>query len=80
MADVIDPDHARAAATFRRLWSAYEQNADLVMMGAYAAGSDATLDEAIARRGEMLGFVSQNAKESVDWQRSWNELVEGFGQ
>ena len=36
MADIVDAEHAAAAARFRRLWSAYEENRDLILMGAYA--------------------------------------------
>src|SRR3546814_8618631 len=49
MVDSVDPDHAAAAARFRQLWSAYEENRDLMLMGAYVAGSDPILDEAIRR-------------------------------
>jgi flagellum-specific ATP synthase len=80
MVDVVDPDHARAAAVFRRLWSAYEQNSDLLMMGAYSVGSDATMDEAIERRAEMLSFISQDVSEGIDWASSRTAIVEGFGQ
>jgi flagellum-specific ATP synthase len=80
MVDVVDPDHASAAAHFRRLWSTYEQNADLLLMGAYAQGNDAVLDEAIARRDDMLGFVSQNAKLNIEYGAAVRSLIEGFGQ
>lgn len=33
-----------------------------MLMGAYVAGADPTLDEAIARRADQLAFVSQPAK------------------
>jgi flagellum-specific ATP synthase len=78
MADVIDPDHARAAARFRQLWSAYEQNADLMMMGAYAPGNDAVLDDAIAQRPAMLAFLKQPVHGVIEYQASRKALLEGF--
>jgi flagellum-specific ATP synthase len=48
-------------------------------MGAYAPGNDATLDEAIAARDAMTGFLSQGAKARVDFATARQALVEGFG-
>ncbi len=79
MVDVVGPEHMAAAAAFRQLWSAYEENRDLVLMGAYAAGNDPVLDQAIARRDEVLGFVAQPAVTLVDLAESRAALIEGFG-
>ena len=79
MPDVIDVDHLRAAARFRQLWSVYEENRDLLLMGAYAPGNDASLDEAIARRGAMIDFARQSSHETIDYAASRRALIEGFG-
>ena len=80
MADVIDAEHNRAAAKFRRLWSAYEENRDLMMMGAYAPGNDLALDKAVALRPAMLNFIQQDAYENVEFGSARGALLEGFGQ
>jgi len=79
MPDVIDAAHLSAAAHFRRLWSAYEENRDLLLMGAYSAGHDPLLDEAIARREDMLEFLRQTPGEQVGLDGSRMALIEGFG-
>jgi flagellum-specific ATP synthase len=79
MADVVDPAHAAAAMRFRRLWSLYEENRDLLLMGAYAPGNDAALDEAIARHGDMLNFIQQQERTVVPFARARATLVTGFG-
>jgi len=66
MADIVDEEHAEAAASLRRLWSVYEENRDLILMGAYKAGSDATIDQAIARHRDILDFLKQKPKERID--------------
>ncbi|MDO9361980.1 MAG: flagellum-specific ATP synthase FliI, partial [Sphingopyxis sp.] len=78
MVDSVDPEHAAAAARFRQLWSAYEENRDLMLMGAYVAGGDPVLDEAIARHADQLAFVSQPAKAQVDFDISRQALIEGY--
>jgi len=79
MADIVDEEHAEAAANLRRLWSVYEENRDLILMGAYRQGSDATIDEAIARHAEILGFLKQKPKQRIDLVHSSAELVGSFG-
>jgi flagellum-specific ATP synthase len=79
MIDVVDDAQIAAAAHLRQLWSSYEENRDLILMGAYAAGNDAVLDEAITRRDEILRFVAQAVDETVALEQSRALLIEGFG-
>ncbi len=79
MTDIVDTEHAQAAARFRRLWSAYDENRDLVLMGAYAPGNDPVVDEALARRDAMLDFLRQHPDERIDYATSCAALLEGFG-
>lgn len=79
MADIVAPEHAAGALGLRRLWSAFEENRDLILMGAYSAGTDPVIDEAIARRPEILAFLKQSATERVGLDDSVAALVEAFG-
>lgn len=79
MADIVDDEHLRAAANYRRLWSAYEENRDLILMGAYRPGNDATIDEAVERRQQLLNFLRQNSKATLDADSSAAALVAEFG-
>jgi flagellum-specific ATP synthase len=78
MPDVVDEEHLRAAACYRRLWSTYEENRDLLLMGAYSAGNDPVLDVAIAKREEMLNFLRQGSGDKVALGSSRTALLEGF--
>ena len=78
MADIVDDEHLAAAANYRRLWSAYEENRDLILMGAYRPGNDATIDEAVERRQQLLGFLRQNSKSHIDADQSIDALVGAF--
>ena len=79
MPDIVDPAHLAAASRFRQYWSSYEQNSDLVMLGAYAQGSDAVLDAAIAQRPAMLDFIKQPMHEIVGLGDARAQLIEGMG-
>ena len=75
MADIVSPEHAAAASALRRLWSAFEENRDLILMGAYAPGSDPLIDEAIVRRPELLDFLRQAPADRIGFQDSVAALV-----
>ena len=68
-----------AARTLRRLWSTYEENRDLILMGAYREGSDAAIDAAIAHMPPILDFLRQGQHELVSLNASVTQLVESFG-
>ena len=80
MADIVDDDHLAAAANYRRLWAAYEENRDLILMGAYRPGNDPNIDEAVQRRGELLDFLRQSSKSTVGADRSIADLIAEFGR
>lgn len=80
MADTVDPAHRSAARHFRRLWSVHEENRDLILMGAYAPGSDPLLDDAIARQADMRAFIAQQEDDLVSLADSRTALIEGFGE
>jgi flagellum-specific ATP synthase len=65
--NLLSPEDLQAANRFRRLWSLYQQNVDLIQVGAYVKGSNPELDEAIRLRPMMENFLRQ------DWQMGHNE-------
>lgn len=80
MADIVDDEHLAAAANYRRLWSAYDENRDLILMGAYRPGNDPTIDEAVERRQQLLAFLKQSAKTTIDIDASATALTAEFGR
>jgi flagellum-specific ATP synthase len=66
MQSLLPPDDLKMANKFRRLWSLYQQNVDLIQVGAYETGSNPTLDEAIRLREEMDIFLRQDMHEGKD--------------
>jgi type III secretion protein N (ATPase) len=64
---VVTPAHRDAARRFRALVAHYEAKRDLVMLGAYAKGSDKELDEAIARMPKIEQFLRQAPSERVSF-------------
>jgi flagellum-specific ATP synthase len=79
MSDIIAPDHAAAARTLRRLSSVFEENRDLILMGAYKQGNDPLIDAAIAHQPLILEFLRQGQAELVDLNVSVTQLIDNFG-
>ena len=65
MADIVPAPHQDAARAFRALVAAYEENRDLVLMGAYRSGADPQLDRAIAMHPALSSFMNQPRGECV---------------
>jgi flagellum-specific ATP synthase len=60
MQNLLNPEDLKAANRFRRMWSLYQQNQDLIQVGAYETGTNPTLDEAIRLRDAMENFLRQD--------------------
>jgi flagellum-specific ATP synthase len=66
MQTLLSPDDLKIANKFRRLWSLYQQNVDLIQVGAYEVGSNPSLDEAIRLRDFMDQFLRQDMHDGQD--------------
>ena len=60
MQNLLSASDLKLANRFRRLWSLYQQNVDLIQVGAYQVGSNAEIDQAIALRSTMENFLRQD--------------------
>lgn len=75
MSDVVDPDHMTAAIRLRRLIAAYMDNRDLVLMGGYAPGQDALLDEALRLWPAISALLGQDQSEETSLADSRTALI-----
>ncbi len=74
MPAICSTDTLAAANRFRRLWTLYQQNQDLIKVGAYQVGVNPELDEAIGRRSEMESFLRQAMHEGVEMEATVSSL------
>ena len=66
MQNLLAPTDLKLANRFRRLWSLYQQNVDLIQVGAYQSGTNGEIDQAIALRGAMETFLQQDMYSGID--------------
>lgn len=72
---VVSPQHKLAARRFRKLFSLYLQNQDLINIGAYQEGSNPELDEAIAYYPTLVKFLQQDSSSAVSFDRSLEGML-----
>lgn len=75
MSDIISPEHLKAVMRFRRLYTLLKENEVLIRIGAYQKGSDAELDEAINKKGDMEKFLMQNSSSQSDFDETVATLL-----
>jgi flagellum-specific ATP synthase len=74
MNDIITQEHFKAVLKFRKYYTLLKENEVLIRIGAYTKGTDAELDEAIAKKEEMNRFMSQGAT----YQNPFDDTVKGL--
>jgi flagellum-specific ATP synthase len=74
MHQICSRDQLDLAIKFKQLYSLYQQNRDLVTVGAYRRGSDPRVDLAVEQWPKMQEFLRQDMYEPVGIDRSNNEL------
>lgn len=72
--ELISREELDRVRRFRALYARYQRSRDLITIGAYSAGNDVQLDEAIALHPEMERFLLQDFLERVDYPASRTQL------
>ncbi len=76
---IVSSDDIAAGANLMRWLKSLEDNRDLVNIGAYVAGSDPVLDEALAHEGEVREFLTQGVTEGTNLTDTLGRLRELTG-
>jgi type III secretion protein N (ATPase) len=76
MDQVTTRQHRGAASKLRAHVAVYEAKRDLIVLGAYARGSDPQLDDAMSRMPRIEALLHQDARESVPFETAVGMLVD----
>ena len=74
MHQISTRDQLDLAMRFKQVYSVYQQNRDLITVGAYRRGSDPRVDQAIEQWPKILEFLRQDMYEPVGFERSYADL------
>ncbi|WNO53696.1 FliI/YscN family ATPase [Stakelama saccharophila] len=79
MTDIAEKPHIAAARILRRHLATYEENRDLILMGAYRSGADPAIDAALACHPAVMEYIKQDADAVVTLSDAVAELTGVFG-
>ena len=79
MSEIDTPEHKQAAGKLRNLLSLYNNNADLISIGAYKHGTNPALDEAIRKIDRINEFLMQRVEESYTLEETVQLLIAAVG-
>lgn len=78
MNDISTSSHKISASTLRNLLATYEENSDLLMIGAYKVGSNPDLDQAIEKMKDINAFLTQQVDDGWAFEDSISALESLF--
>lgn len=73
---VTSGDHQKLTQNFKRNYSLFQQNRDLISVGAYQPGSDPSIDHAITLQPRLMSFLAQDMNQSVSFDQSYSQLLD----
>ena len=76
MSNLMTPVQQEMANRLRRLWTLYQENKDLIQVGAYEVGSNSELDMAIRLRPQIEALLQQSSDAAVTMRQSQQMLAE----
>jgi flagellum-specific ATP synthase len=75
MVEIVPKEQLEMAKQFKKLYSTYQQNHDLISVGAYRHGADPEIDEAIAKHASLEGFLGQDIQHHFSVDQSLQALA-----
>lgn len=73
---VTAPEHQQLAQQLKQVYSLYQQNKDLISIGAYSKGSDPRIDQSITLLPVINFFLQQKTSEIIPYEQSISQLQE----
>ncbi|MBN8234450.1 flagellar protein export ATPase FliI [Halobacillus kuroshimensis] len=74
MKQIVTEDHAHAASQLRAHLATYEENRELIQIGAYKKGSSRDIDESISYYPHLVKFLKQDVYEPASYEGSVEDL------
>ncbi len=73
---VTAPEHQELARQLKQIYALYQQNKDLIAIGAYTKGSDPRIDQSINVVPVINFFLQQKINEVIPYEQSLTQLQE----
>ncbi|WP_462166530.1 flagellar protein export ATPase FliI [Pseudoalteromonas sp. GB43] len=80
MPQVVSEAHMQQARVLKQVYSMYQQNKDMITLGAYQKGTDPMLDQAINMMPRVNQFLQQGMKDVISYDEGLQGLAQLLGQ
>ncbi len=80
MRNIVDAGHMELANDMRDVMATYQDNADLINIGAYKSGSNHRIDRAIETNEAIINFLRQNFDDSSSVDETLNWMASAMGR
>ena len=80
MHNITSREHQNLTRQLKQMTARFQRNRDLISVGAYSAGSDPLLDQAIALQPQIEKFLQQDVTEQSGMRESMRQLAALFGR
>ncbi|WP_105181444.1 MULTISPECIES: flagellar protein export ATPase FliI [unclassified Pseudoalteromonas] len=80
MPQVVSEAHMQQARVLKQVYSMYQQNKDMITLGAYQKGTDPMLDQAINMMPRVNQFLQQGMKDVISYDDGLQGLAQLLGQ
>ncbi|EWS98070.1 MULTISPECIES: flagellar protein export ATPase FliI [Pseudoalteromonas] len=80
MPQVVSESHMQQARVLKQVYSMYQQNKDMITLGAYQKGSDQMLDQAINMMPKVNAFLQQGMRDVISYDDGLQGLAQLLGQ
>ena len=76
MNSIVKEDHQNQSELVKKLFSVYQENKDLVLMGGYTQGQNAEIDSALNNWTKICNLIKQHFKTKSNFENSLKSLKE----
>ncbi|MEL0640318.1 flagellar protein export ATPase FliI [Pseudoalteromonas aliena] len=80
MPQVVSESHMQQARVLKQVYSMYQQNKDMITLGAYQKGTDQILDQAINMMPRVNAFLQQGMRDVISYDDGLEGLAQLLGQ
>ncbi|MBE5959938.1 MAG: flagellar protein export ATPase FliI [Lachnospiraceae bacterium] len=80
MSAITSSEHKKLAGRLKMTLATYQEAEDLINIGAYKAGSNKNIDEAIGKIDAVNAFLHQDVNEKIPFEETLNRLYAIFEQ
>ncbi|SEH72922.1 type III secretion system ATPase, FliI/YscN [Halobacillus karajensis] len=78
MKQIVSEEHKASAEKIRSLLATYEENRELIQIGAYKKGSNRKIDQAIDHHSSITQFLKQGVYEPASFEKTVEDLKNLF--